>query len=296
GTKMDAISIERLKQVKFNVTGLRDVLFAQEFNYHNAGEWTDQHIIFVFQAIVAYLVGIFMTQRMMRKRGPFSLKMPLAAWNGVIAAVSGICALAMMPEYFTTLYERGVKDTLCWSQNEYFGGQWIGRAAFILILARLTELIDTAFIVLRKQPLIFLHWYHHTLTLGVSWYTYSGQFSATVHLILLNAMIHTVMYSYYFLTAIGVRPHPFVAQSITIGQILQFFYTMYGLIYVGVFKFILGGECKIDAWPFFIHCFMVVSYTYLFVDFYLNKYSGVKAARAEEKKHLAEKIAEKKID
>lgn len=34
---------------------------------------------------------------------------------------------------------------------------------------------------------------------------------------------------------------------------------------------------------------MVTSYTYLFVDFYLNKYKGVKEAREAEKKDYAMK-------
>lgn len=37
---------------------------------------------------------------------------------------------------------------------------------------------------------------------------------------------------------------------------------------------------------------MVTSYTYLFVDFYLNKYQGVKAARKVEKEVLAQKKVE----
>merc|ERR1711971_1026673 len=35
------------------------------------------------------------------------------------------------------------------------------------------ELFDTAFIVLRKQKLIFLHWYHHLTVMCYGFYTFS---------------------------------------------------------------------------------------------------------------------------
>lgn len=41
-----------------------------------------------------------------------------------------------------------------------------------------------------------------------------------------------VLFSYYFLTALNFRPPPFVAKCITIGQIAQFFMSLYGLVYV----------------------------------------------------------------
>ena len=35
----------------------------------------------------------------------------------------------------------------------------------VFVLSKAVELLDTAFIVLRKQRLITLHWVHHVLTL-----------------------------------------------------------------------------------------------------------------------------------
>lgn len=45
--------------------------------------------------------------------------------------------------------------------------------AYAFVLSKVPELGDTIFIVLRKQPLIFLHWYHHITVLLYSWYSYS---------------------------------------------------------------------------------------------------------------------------
>lgn len=41
--------------------------------------------------------------------------------------------------------------------------------ATMFVLSKVPELGDTIFIVLRKQPLIFLHWYHHATVLVYSW-------------------------------------------------------------------------------------------------------------------------------
>jgi elongation of very long chain fatty acids protein 6 len=37
--------------------------------------------------------------------------------------------------------------------------------------------VDTLFIVLRKKPLIFLHWYHHITVLLFCWHAFATQSS-----------------------------------------------------------------------------------------------------------------------
>ena len=41
------------------------------------------------------------------------------------------------------------------------------------VLSKPLELFDTVFIVLRKKPLIFLHWYHHVTVLLFCWHSYA---------------------------------------------------------------------------------------------------------------------------
>ena len=69
------------------------------------------------------------------------------------------------------------------------------------IVHQLPELVDTVFIVLRKQKLIFLHWYHHVTVLWFSWYSYVGFTSTCRWFMVMNYCVHSIMYSYYALRA-----------------------------------------------------------------------------------------------
>jgi len=69
--------------------------------------------------------------------------------------------------------------------------------------SKLLDLFDTIFFVLRKKQnqLTFLHIYHHTIILALSWiitkYYPGGEFALFGTI---NSFVHIVMYSYYFLT------------------------------------------------------------------------------------------------
>ena len=69
----------------------------------------------------------------------------------------------------------------------------------LFCLSKLLELGDTVFIILHKSCLSFCN------------------FSS------INFFVHTIMYSYYALRAVGVRVHSRIALIITILQILQMF-------------------------------------------------------------------------
>ncbi|KAF8363219.1 hypothetical protein PRIPAC_90142 [Pristionchus pacificus] len=192
-------------------------------------------------------------------------------WNLSIALVSGVCASVMTQEYFTSTFSKGFYASLCSTRDTFYAGN-TGRAVFVLIFARLPEFIDTIFIVLRKQPLLFIHYYHHAFTLCYTWYTYSSACPSARHAIYVNALIHTVMYSYYFLTTLKIRPPAIVARCITLGQIVQFVYILYAFAHVTVVWVVLQKPCEIDATSLSLTWFMDLSYLYLFIDFYLRKY------------------------
>lgn len=80
----------------------------------------------------------------------------------------------------------------------------IARGVYIYFLAKLTELLDTVFFVLRKKEkqITFLHMYHHTVMPMISWGAakyYPGGHGTFIGLI--NSFVHIIMYTYYMLSA-----------------------------------------------------------------------------------------------
>ena len=78
-------------------------------------------------------------------------------------------------------------------EKDRVAGYW----TFMFVMSKVPELGDTIFIVLRKQPLIFLHWYHHITVLLYSWYSYSEYTAAARWFVTMNYLVHSVMYTYY---------------------------------------------------------------------------------------------------
>ena len=100
----------------------------------------------------------------------------------------------------------------------------IGTWRNIFVFSKVFEFIDTAFLVLRKSSLQFLHWYHHITVLVYSWYVLSHSSIATrLWFASINYAIHTLMYSYFAVKSAGLYLPSQIALFITILQILQMF-------------------------------------------------------------------------
>ncbi|CAG4986852.1 unnamed protein product [Parnassius apollo] len=94
-------------------------------------------------------------------------------------------------------------------------------------MAKLTELFDTVFFVLRKsyRQISFLHLYHHTVMAFASWLAvkfYPGGQALFVGW--LNCFVHIVMYTYYFISGLGPKYKKYLwwKRYLTIMQIVQF--------------------------------------------------------------------------
>jgi len=237
--------------------------------------WTDT---FIYAAI--YLVVVFGGQILMRKRERFELTLCLTLWNVGLAGFSIMGAIRCTAELFRTLTTKGAHESVV-DMTFYDGpsGFWV----LLFTLSKFAELGDTIFIVLRKQNLIFLHWYHHIATLIYCWNSYAEQTGTGRWFVTMNYCVHSLMYSYYALRALKFKVPRFVNVTITGLQTLQMF------IGVGLSIYVFG--LKIRDLPVqqtwgnlaFINV-MYLSYLYLFSKFFYDAYIAKKPKPAVDKK------------
>merc|ERR1711916_336173 len=93
--------------------------------------------------------------------------------------------------------------------------------ALVFCLSKYFELFDTFFLIIRNptRKVPKLQWWHHITVLLFTWYASHFQLSVGYVFVIINATIHTFMYYYYAMMAVGVRPS--WAFFLTMGQIFQ---------------------------------------------------------------------------
>lgn len=142
----------------------------------------------------------------------------------------------------------------------------------IFILSRVIDFLDTIFFVLRKKPsqITGLHVFHHALVPLVIYFVAS--FSMTPFsgfLIVLNSIVHVIMYSYYYLaTYRSIAPHLWWKKYITSIQIGQF---CLALVYFCIGYILLPRFC--DDPPMVAVVTNLLS-AFIFLVLFLSFYSG----------------------
>uniref|UniRef100_F1L9G8 Elongation of very long chain fatty acids protein n=1 Tax=Ascaris suum TaxID=6253 RepID=F1L9G8_ASCSU len=222
----------------------------------------------------------------MAGRKPFELTLALNLWNTWLAVFSIIGSGVTTVSLFNEICNHGLVASYT-VYGQFFEGP-SGYLSFLFCISKIAELGDTIILVLRKRPLIFLHWYHHVLTLNYGILSFSEKTPYNTWIIWLNFTVHAVMYSYYLLRSMHFHVPAAIARSITITQILQFIITVLILTHIAYLKLIgihVDGTTSI-----YILCFaMEISYIALFGNFFYQSY-----IKGGGKKFNAEKEALKK--
>lgn len=129
--------------------------FDPTFLYENKSWIKNNWTISIVYAMF-YIALVHVGQRLMKDREKFRLHRSLVAWNLVLAGFSILGSVRFLPNFFQVLRAKGLVHSVCVQDYE----QGVSAAwAWLYMMSKMVELIDTAFIVLRKQKLIFLHWY-----------------------------------------------------------------------------------------------------------------------------------------
>ena len=221
-------------------------------------------------AVVVYLLFCYFGPKMVSKG--VEVRGPLILWNLFLSTFSLIGAIRTVPHLLYNVTNKSLEETICVAPEFDWGagatGLWVG----LFIFSKLPELIDTVFIVIRKKPLIFLHWYHHVTVLLYCWHAYYTEAGSGLYFIAMNYSVHAVMYGYYALSAMKVLPKWFPAHIITFFQISQMF----------VGTFICGASwyyvtqtdrpCHNDLSNLIAGAVMYGSYLYLFVEFAIKRF------------------------
>ncbi|XP_043407706.1 elongation of very long chain fatty acids protein 3 isoform X1 [Chelonia mydas] len=221
-----------------------------------------------FSFALAYVLLIFGGQHVMKQRRGYDLRKPLVLWSLSLALFSIIGTLRTWGYMGFVLSTSGFKRSVC--DPGFYNGPVSKFWAYMFVLSKVPELGDTVFIILRKQRLIFLHWYHHVTVLLYTWYAYKDMVAGGGWFMTMNYGVHAFMYSYYTVRAAGLRvPRPF-AMVITVTQILQM--VMGTAVSIMAYSWMQDGICSTSWEQFFWSSIMYLSYLVLFCHFFCEAY------------------------
>lgn len=161
------------------------------------------HVVFLIASCL-FLPTIFKLRAIMRDRPAFNLTGIVFVWNMIASGLSGWAMYYVVPELVNMVKQWGVNGMLCradycWSHEN------IGIYVFVYQASKALEWIDTTLLALRKKPLIFLHLFHHIVTMVYCWHAavYSSPVDcAGLWFAGMNLVVHFIMYGYYGLTAL----------------------------------------------------------------------------------------------
>ncbi|CAG0883216.1 unnamed protein product [Cyprideis torosa] len=258
-------------------------LFEVEKSFGNYGEYLmllfRRYWWLGFPITALYLVLIFGGQRLMKNRQPYDLQRSLIVWNWLLAAMSLFTASKGIAFIANEIYFQRWTGILCFVPVHIPSCMSATLHGLIFSISKVIELGDTAFIVLRKKPLIFLHWYHHVTVLLYTWY-YAGKGpSVGIFFAINNSIVHTLMYSYYALRAMNVRVPRWASMTLTLTQINQMIVGIYLNYCAYNLKRTKYPNCMVSNTDFAVTVAMYSSYCILFMWFFYRAYLGGKGGK-----------------
>uniref|UniRef100_A0A336K2J4 Elongation of very long chain fatty acids protein n=1 Tax=Culicoides sonorensis TaxID=179676 RepID=A0A336K2J4_CULSO len=238
--------------------------------------------IYGLMIIGAYLYFVLSWgPKFMANRKPYKMTKLLIVYNAAQVVVS--CMLtyeAVTHGYFFGPYSLRCEPV---DTSRSPAAMRAARAFYWYFLAKISELLDTVFFVLRKKDkqITFLHLYHHTGMPMISWGCtkyFPGGHAAFIGMV--NSMVHVVMYVYYLLSALGPQWQKYLwwKKYITLLQLFQF-----GICFLHSAQ-LLYTDCGFPRWSIFFTLPNAIFFYFLFNDFYQKSYK-----ERQDKKEAAER-------
>ena len=230
-------------------------------------------------SVAIYLPLVALGKAWMKDKPPFSLRGPLFAWNVMLALYSYAGALVMAPPLWEAVMQRGFIHTVCYTtihdapMQSFF--------CLLFVISKIIEFGDTFFVIARKTPLNFLHWYHHATVCIFSWHSLAIKSAPAHWYCAMNYLVHSIMYTYYVVKSTGMRIPSKVARVITMMQLVQF---MVGLIVTLIASYIYmvqANHCNITTENAVMGIVIYFSYLILFGNFFFRRYMTAPPKKVE---------------
>jgi len=219
--------------------------------------------------LILYLYSVLrLGPRLMKNRAPFDLKYVLIAYNAYQVIFSiWFCSKAFRIKHnFFMLFTHcnNLPPHSSYADDLLDGAWWY-------IFSKIVELLDTVFFVLRKKQsqVSFLHVYHHSIMLVISWSYlkfFPGEQGAVAGFV--NTAVHSVMYFYYLVAAIGPQYHKYLwwKKYVTCLQLAQFVMILVYLVSVVMIR------CPMSKATTIVFAPVALIFFYLFLDYYRKEY------------------------
>ncbi|XP_057704507.1 elongation of very long chain fatty acids protein 6-like [Corythoichthys intestinalis] len=242
--------------------------FEKNFDFEEAQRWMADYWATSLVISALYAALVFGGQRYMRFRPKLDLRRPLFAWSLTLALFSAMGAARTGRYALDVLNRGGWRRSVC--EQGFYDGPVSKFWAFAFAVSKVPELGDTAFVVLRKQRLIFLHWYHHATVLPYSWFSYKEVAAGGGWFMTINYAVHALMYSYYACRAGGLRVPRLLAALLTAAQLTQM---VAGLAVSGLtYHWTPSPDCKARPIHVAWGALLYLSYLLLFARFFYQAY------------------------
>ncbi|XP_066599196.1 very long chain fatty acid elongase AAEL008004 [Prorops nasuta] len=228
--------------------------------------------------LAAYLTFVLKVgPKMMEKRPAFQLNTLMIVYNAFQVVFSiWLSTLAWNVNVFSAIFGGSCNSAARETQETVEIQAMLSRGAWWYFFAKIIELLDTVFFVLRKKQnqVSFLHVYHHTITCFFSW-CYLKVIPGEQGMLLgfLNSVVHIIMYTYYLIAALGpqYRKYLWWKKYMTSIQLVQFGIMLFYLIMT------LAMDCRMPKALTYFFLTNVVIFIYLFSDFYRKAYKKKQA-------------------
>mmetsp|Transcript_13605 Transcript_13605/g.26141 ORF Transcript_13605/g.26141 Transcript_13605/m.26141 type:complete len:275 (-) Transcript_13605:86-910(-) len=234
-------------------------------------------------AVCTYLIVLVAARLVVVWRGSFRdvLKPVVLVHNAFLSGLSAVLLMALCLELYWEYASAGYGMSGMWAvwcdpPPRLFTKGRLYAIYYANYLVKFYEMLDTVIMVLRNNPVPFLHVYHHSATLVLCWSQLHAHSTTMWVPISLNLLVHVFMYFYYAVATLGVKV--WWKRHLTTMQIVQFIIDVGVCAWATALKYghdtgmSWGVDCGGTTLAGYFGTGLLLSYLVLFINFYIFNY------------------------